>query len=266
MARIRTVKPEFWRHETLCEQPEATHMLAAALLNYADDYGYFNANPKLIAGEIYPLREPSVSIPESLRRLQTIGYIRLGTGEDGRRYGQVVEFEKHQRVSHATDSKISCLSIAWEHSGNTPDNIGSAPETFVPEQGKEQGKEQGTGNGKAATAAPPRKRSAKPSIEEPEGFAEFYAAFPKKVARPDAIKAYRQAVLKSTPVDIVAGAKRYASEIRGEPKKFIKGPGGWLRDERWKDDSGNVIRPDAFNSPEEIEAQRLAKERAYGQA
>jgi hypothetical protein len=54
VARIRTLKPDFWKHEGLCEQPEATHMLAAALLNYVDDYGYFNANPALIKGELYP--------------------------------------------------------------------------------------------------------------------------------------------------------------------------------------------------------------------
>jgi hypothetical protein len=56
MARIRTIKPEFWRHEDLSALPEATHMLAAQLLNYADDYGYFNANPALIKAEVSPLR------------------------------------------------------------------------------------------------------------------------------------------------------------------------------------------------------------------
>ena len=69
MARIRTIKPEFWAHEDLSELPEATHMLAAALLNYADDEGYFNANPMLIKAACSPLREPSVSIQESLTLL-----------------------------------------------------------------------------------------------------------------------------------------------------------------------------------------------------
>lgn len=154
MARIRTIKPEFWKHEGLCEQPEATHMLAAALINYSDDFGYFNANPGLIRGEIYPLREPSVSIPESLRRLQTMSYIRLGTA-DGRRYGQIINFDEHQRVSHPTASKISCLSIAWDVSGNIPEEFAKPPETFVPEQGTGNGKEQGTGNGESAAVAPP---------------------------------------------------------------------------------------------------------------
>jgi len=119
VARIRTIKPEFWKHEDLCDLPEATHILAAALLNYADDHGYFNANPALVKAECSPLREPSVSIPESLRRLQNIGYISLGACEKGRSYGRINNFASHQRVSHPTDSKISCLSITWGDSGSS---------------------------------------------------------------------------------------------------------------------------------------------------
>jgi len=142
MARIRTVKPEMWKHEQLSALPEATHMLAVALLNYADDHGYFNANPALIRGELFPIREPSVSIPESLRSLQTINYIRLGTGPDGRRYGHIVHFSEHQRVSHPTDSKISVIAITWDDSGKIPEPSENPPETFRPEQGRERNREE----------------------------------------------------------------------------------------------------------------------------
>ena len=145
MGRIRTIKPEFWKHEDLCALPEATHLLAAALLNYADDFGYFNANPALIRAECCPLREPSVSLPESLRSLQTIGYIRLGTGPNGRRYGQVTGFDLHQKVSHKTASKISDISITWDDFQKPPEILRSPPEIFRPEQGTGN-REQGTGN------------------------------------------------------------------------------------------------------------------------
>lgn len=142
MARIRTVKPEFWKHEGLSAQPEATHLLAAALLNYADDYGYFNANPLLIRGECSPIREPSVSIPESLRRLQSIGYIQLAMCADGRAYGRIVAFDTHQRVSHPTTSKIKALSINWNNSGIIPESFGKAHESLRPEgKGKEEERE-----------------------------------------------------------------------------------------------------------------------------
>ena len=142
MARIRTLKPEFWKHEGLSELPEATHMLAAALLNYADDEGYFNANPRLVHAECCPLREPSVSVHESLLMLSNIAYIRLGTGQDGKRYGHIQKFAEHQRINRPTPSKIKNIRIEWEDSTSTHTQL---TEPSLPEQGTGN-REQGTGN------------------------------------------------------------------------------------------------------------------------
>lgn len=72
MGRIRTIKPEFWTNESLSALSAETHMLAAALLNYADDEGYFNANPGLVKAACSPLRESSVSTHTQLKRLAEI--------------------------------------------------------------------------------------------------------------------------------------------------------------------------------------------------
>lgn len=136
MARIRTVKPDFWRHEQLSELPEATHMLAAALLNYADDEGYFNANPKLVQAECCPLREPSVSIQDSLTALARIGYIVLGKGADGRTYGAIVKFTAHQRVNRPVKSKIKGLDIAWD--GSPPTHAQLTEDSLTEEEMEEE--------------------------------------------------------------------------------------------------------------------------------
>jgi hypothetical protein len=116
MGRIRTVKPEFWRHEVLSALPPETHMLAAALINYADDEGYFNAHPGLVKAECMPLREPSVSIHDSLCELSKIGFIQMAKGSDGKTYGRVVKFAEHQRVNRPTPSKIKQLVSFTEDS------------------------------------------------------------------------------------------------------------------------------------------------------
>jgi hypothetical protein len=143
VARIRTIKPEFWKHEDLSELPEATHMLAAALLNHADDEGYFNANPALVRAECCPLREPSVSVHDSLISLAKIGYLQLGAGTDGKRYGRIVKFDDHQRVNRPTPSKIKDLVAVWEDSPRTHPQLS---EHSPPERKGKEGK--GTGNGK----------------------------------------------------------------------------------------------------------------------
>lgn len=161
MARIRTIKPEFWTHEGLSALPEPTHMLAAALLNQADDAGYFNANPALVNAQCFPLREPSVSVHDSLNLLAAAGFIRLGSGENGRRYGHIVKFLDHQRINRPTPSKIRELHIAWEDSVS-PHTPLSEPS---PQEG--MGKE---GTGKEGSAAP-RTRGRAPTTPIPEDFA-----------------------------------------------------------------------------------------------
>jgi len=140
MARIRTIKPEFYTHEQLSELPASTHLLAGALLNYADDDGYFNANPKLIRAACCPLREPSVSIHDSLKSLSEIGYLQLGVADDGRTYGRIVKFKTHQRVDKPSPSKIKTLGINWGNSKNVPG-------MFQDDSQGEQGTGKGTGNG-----------------------------------------------------------------------------------------------------------------------
>jgi hypothetical protein len=138
VARIRTIKPEFWTHEDLSALPEATHMLAAALLNHADDEGYFNANPGLVKAACCPLREPSVSVQDSIISLVSAGYLRIGSASDGKRYGQVVSFDNHQRVNRPTPSKIKALQIVWDGSLQPHAQITA---TSSPERNREQGKE-----------------------------------------------------------------------------------------------------------------------------
>lgn len=150
MSRIRTIKPEFWQDEDLSMLPPETHMLAAALLNYADDEGYFKANPKLVKAACCPLREDSVSIHESLGELSNVGYIRLGTGVDGKRYGHICGFTKHQRVNRPSPSKIKQIDISWDSSLKTH---GEFTEGSPQERNREQGKDKDSYESSSAKVA-----------------------------------------------------------------------------------------------------------------
>lgn len=165
MARIRTIKPDFWKHEELSELPCETHLLAAALLNYADDEGYFRANPKLVKAECCPLREDSVSVHESLQKLSDAGYIRLFTGSDGKQYGHIKTFLQHQRISRPSESKIKELDNGNEDSVNAH---GGFSEDSPPEGNKEQGREGSSvpnGTGRETAPDDPVKRLFDTAVE-----------------------------------------------------------------------------------------------------
>lgn len=118
MARIRTIKPTFWTDEDMAEVSEAACLLAIGLLNYADDEGYFNANPKLIKAAVFPLREPSGSIPVLLQELSDCGYIRLFSAQNGKRFGLIINFTKHQVINKKTISKIKEMDLIPENYGS----------------------------------------------------------------------------------------------------------------------------------------------------
>ncbi|WP_313488609.1 DnaT-like ssDNA-binding domain-containing protein [Pseudescherichia sp.] len=120
MARIRTIKPEFWTDEDMADLSEPACLLAIGLLNYADDEGFFNANPKLIKAAVFPIREPSVPIPVLIRELSNCGYLTLFSTSDGKQFGLITNFLKHQVVNKAKESKIKCLNlIPYEYGTDT---------------------------------------------------------------------------------------------------------------------------------------------------
>lgn len=207
MARIRTVKPGFWKDEDLSELPSDTHMLAAALLNYADDEGYFNANPALVKAECCPLREPSVSVHESLKLLQKIGYLKLGSCKNGKSYGHVVTFADHQKVSHPTASKIKQLQIIWEDSRN--------PHGILTEDSALKGIE---GKGKEDMGGQPA-----PPDDFDKKFTDLQAIYPKRSGdqRWQTAKKHIRARLREghTWPEILDGARRYAEWVRTTGKE-----------------------------------------------
>jgi hypothetical protein len=154
MARIRTIKPEFWQNEELASLSEHARLLAIALLNFSDDEGYFLANPALVRANCFPFQEDSRSIPGSIQELSRIGYVEIRECS-GKAVGRIVKFREHQRIEKAQKSKLSSTFLACvseENQENTKQNNNSVivPGMFqedsrsghgLERKGKEQGKE-----------------------------------------------------------------------------------------------------------------------------
>jgi hypothetical protein len=106
MPRIRTIKPEFWRNRQLAELPEFTRLVAIALLNIADDEGYFEADAMLIRGDVFPYLEDYRSITVALRELSSIDYVCLRTTHEKGVIGVIPAFKKHQVINKPAKSKL----------------------------------------------------------------------------------------------------------------------------------------------------------------
>jgi hypothetical protein len=150
MARIRTIKPEFWQNEQLAGLPEHARLLAIALLNHSDDEGYFLASPQLVRAACFPFEEHSKNVLRSIQELSSIGYIEV-RDSSGKAIGRVCKFLDHQRIDKAQKSKLSGLfqssEIKKPNAVDTfDDNSKNIPGTIQEPSDTIQRLEQGTGN------------------------------------------------------------------------------------------------------------------------
>lgn len=85
----------------------------------------------------------------------------------------------------------------------------------------------------------------------PEGFADFWAAYPRKVARLEAEKAWRQVNIPPLmlPRVLDALAAQTASELWSDVR-YIPHAATWLRGRRWEDE----LEAPAYEPPAAIAA------------
>jgi len=67
-------------------------------------------------------------------------------------------------------------------------------------------------------------------------FDQFWACFPRRVAKLAAKKAYDKALKQTTHQEIMAGVERYAFHTRNTEHQFIKHPASWLNAGCWEDE------------------------------
>lgn len=105
MPRIRTIKPEFFSHEDLASKSAHARLLAIGLLTLADCEGRLRWVPMQVHAQVFPWEElgkhPGASpgsIEDLLGELIDVGYV-LHYEVTGKRYVEIVNFRKHQRLS-----------------------------------------------------------------------------------------------------------------------------------------------------------------------
>lgn len=101
MARIRTIKPEFFRHEGLQDLESANNgacvmLVFAGLWGHCDKAGRFEWKPRTLKLDILPFLD--FDMGETLALLCEAGFIRQYEISN-RKYGEILSFEKHQRIS-----------------------------------------------------------------------------------------------------------------------------------------------------------------------
>ena len=99
MARIRTIKPEFWEDEKLAKLPVYARLLFIGTWNFADDNGVLLANPGLMKSHIFPYEDIGIStISEWIDILVENGML-IRTTYNGKDYLVIRKFLIHQKIN-----------------------------------------------------------------------------------------------------------------------------------------------------------------------
>lgn len=103
MARIRSVKPEFWRDRKLARKTSRdARMLYVGLWNYADEHERANGDVVVIKGDVFPYDDDidTARIEILLKELESAGVVTRYT-VDGDPFLHLPNLHKHQRLEPA---------------------------------------------------------------------------------------------------------------------------------------------------------------------
>jgi hypothetical protein len=238
VARIRTIKPDYWTDERVGECSVSARLLFIACWNFADDYGGLDRSSKQLKAQAFPYDaidcEPLVQ--ELLGGGLLVEYVK-----DGKTYLHIKGFRKHQKVEKPAKPRIPVYDDSFNSRGVLTEPSPTSSGLFLGREGK------GTKERQLAAK--------RPSVGA--RFAEFWAAYPKKVKKKDAEKVWQSKRLDATADVLLADIKRRGSEDRRWLGGFVPDPPTYLRGERWTD----AIEPVTKNGNGQHAADAAAKER-----
>ena len=107
MARLRTIKPDFWDDETLAHTSRDARLLFIGLWNFSDDFGVVRGQPAWLKSKILPYEDiQSTEILEWLKELEAPpGRWIVPFMANGETFYWIRSFLKHQRIDKP--SKLS---------------------------------------------------------------------------------------------------------------------------------------------------------------
>lgn len=230
MARIRTIKPEFFKHEGIFDAEQETglplRLAFAGLWTQCDREGRFAWRPRQLKVDILPYDE--LDFLRVLDALATRGFI-VKYASDGREFGFIPSWHRHQVINNRETasvlpepSEFIAVSDACATRASRDGHAGKA---------ERKGKERNIYSRKMDLRAsePPHGDTV-----EQEFTNTFWPAYPRKVDRKDALSAFLKARKKVSLEAIMKALEAYSRETSKADKRFIRHAARWLNAESWE--------------------------------
>lgn len=221
MARIRTIKPEFWTDGNIVSLSPLARLFFIGMWNFTlCDHGHVADDVFRLKLQILPA--DTVDPDALLQEIINAGRVQRISDSNGRSYLFIKRFADHQKIDPRWRTRCpACAQVDSLLPVETqPSLIERERETPVLTPGK-------YGKG----------REARKTSSNPAGFEGFWAAYPRKVGKQAAVSAFAKALKNADAATITAGAAHFRTQVDGKDRQFIPYPAHWLNDGRWEDET-----------------------------
>ena len=254
MARIRTIKPEFWDSPDTARASAVARLAYIAMWNWADDQGRGTANLKELEGFIFPNDDVEELSGGKCRKFRDVvaevsecfGVVFYTVR--GRPFYAIPAWDKHQRNERKAGSKYPgpdeadspVLQGSEAESRNFRDSAAEAPQSSGPGTGEQGNRGTGEQSSSSSSAAA---SDGSPYTDE---FLEWWKHYPRKQDKGGAFKAWKK-IRHATLDELIAGADRYANDPN-RTDQYTKHAATWLNNRSWEDEDGLPARiPQSWN-------------------
>lgn len=255
--RIRSTKPEFWRSKRIASVSWDARLVLKGLESYVDDNGVGRDDLELIVTDLFSrdlIREPSrtlARVSEAISDLSEAGLVwRYNVDGDDLLY--VSFWELIQRVDKPQPGRLprpdGTMNYKESEIRESLARAREASRSLAP--GTEEQRNRGTedlkdscpspdGEGESDQTTVPKLSddlASKRQSEQAE-FADWWQAYPRKVAKGRAAKAYRAARRKADADTLLAAVRAQSDTLMAKGPEFCPHPTTWLHGERWADEA-----------------------------
>lgn len=221
MARIRTIKPEFWDSPGTARASLQARLFFIAMWNWADDWGIGTANPSQLMSFAFPNDEYKLSTDFPSLRTEVAECFDVQWYEvDSRPYFAIPSWDLHQKNERRSAKR-----------NPTPDQGKLTDAEMRGISVRTDGKNT-LGTGEQGNRGTVKEHA---HLTASVTFDDFWNLYPKKNGKAEAVKAWAKAVKKADPQQIIDAVRAFAESPYRPEKQFIPYGATWLNQERWND-------------------------------
>jgi hypothetical protein len=246
--RIRTIKPELWESERLGRLPVLARLTFIGLISMADDEGRGRGDPLFLRGRLHPYAGDvgAEEFGKAMDALVAAKLVMLYIVEECAYY-KIPGWGEHQKIERPSKSRIPDIperrltedSVKphrklTEASPKPHRSLGEDSPLDLGSRTKDLGsrtKDLGSRTKDLNTLARPKSAA--------RGFEKFWAAYPRKRSKGDAIKAWDKIAPGPELVEAIVASvethKRHLEWLK-DAGQFVPYPASWLNARGWEDD------------------------------